>query len=118
MINTRYKNCFKSIFLTASLLALVPSPASATASKKSKLISISVKQSDISELFEMLSRQNNINIMLANGVNGKVSINLYNISVKDAIYSIASAAGLAVERMAGGYLISKQNNVGKSIVGG
>ena len=106
--------------LIASLIALVSLPVSATASKfgKPKLISISVKQSDISGLYEMLSRQNNINILLANDIEGEVSINLYDISVKDAIYAIASAAGLAVERMGNGYLISRQGDVGKTIAGG
>ncbi len=83
-----------------------------------ELISISFKQADIAELYEMLSRQNNINILLANGVSGIVSINLYNISVKDAIYAIASAAGLAVQRIQNGYLITQQSDVGKTVADG
>ncbi len=81
-------------------------------------ISISVKQADISELFEMLSRQNHLNILLAKGVKGRVSVNLYNISVRDAIYAIAEAAGLAVERTRHGYLINKRSDVGKIIPSG
>ncbi len=106
---------FKFILLFFSLLIVVPI---SLAAPKLKPISLSVKQSDVSELFEMLSRQNNINIVLAKGVTGKISINLYNVSVKDAIYAIASAADLAVERMGKGYLISKIDNVGKTITGG
>lgn len=117
MMNKRYKISFKLILLAVVLTAFAPFSVSAKGNKP-HLISLSVKQADISELFEMLSRQNNINILLASGVEGQVSINLYNISVKDAIYSIASAADLAVERLGKGYLISKHSNVGKFIAGG
>ncbi len=104
---------FKFVLLFFSLIIVVPMALAVP-----KPISISVKKADVSELFEMLSRKNNINIVLANGVAGKISINLYDVSVKDAVYAIASAADLAVERMGKGYLISKKDNVGKTIAGG
>jgi type II secretory pathway component GspD/PulD (secretin) len=104
---------FKFVLLFFSLIFVVPMVLAVP-----KPISISVKKADVSELFEMLSRKNNINIVLANGVAGKISINLYDVSVKDAVYAIASAADLAVERMGKGYLISKKDNVGKTIAGG
>ena len=87
MNNIRYIKTLNFILLTALLVTFVPLTVSAAGSKynRPKLISLSVKQADISELFEMLSRQNNINILLANGVEGEVSINLYDISVKKAI---------------------------------
>ena len=111
---------FNFILLIATLMSLAPPTVLAKNLQKgkSKLISLSVKQSNISELFEMLSRQNNINILLANDIDGKVSINLYDISVKEAIYAIASASNLAVERLGNGYLISKRDRVGKTIPGG
>lgn len=86
--------------------------------QNSDLISISVKESNVSELYEMLSRQNNVNILLGNDIEELVTVNLYGVTVEEAIYDIASAAGLAVERMNSGYLISKPANVGKSIAGG
>jgi type II secretory pathway component GspD/PulD (secretin) len=86
--------------------------------QSNNLISLSVKQTEISELYEMLSRENKVNILLASGVEGEVSVNLYDISVRDAIYAIASAAGLAVERIKKGYLITKRSDVGKTIAGG
>ncbi len=109
---------FKFFLLTFLFIALLPVSVAGSKPSIPKLISISVKQSEVSELFEMLSRQNNINIVLAKDVKGEVSINLYDVSVKQAVYAIASAAGLAVERMGKGYLISSQSNVGKTIAGG
>jgi type II secretory pathway component GspD/PulD (secretin) len=85
---------------------------------KSDLISISLKETNIAELFEMLSRQNNVNILLAKGVEGAISVNLYDISVDEAIYAIAEAAGYAVEHLKKGYLISTRDTAGKTIAEG
>lgn len=115
MINTYAMPYFRLILLLIALIAMYPLSVSANAKSKPELISISVNNSDIGELFEMLSRQNDINILLGEGVDGEVSINLYQVSVKDAIYAVATAAGLAVERMKNGYIVSKQANVGKTI---
>lgn len=108
------------IILLVTFLSVIPIkfPLALENINNPGLISISFKETDIAEIYEMLSRQNNINIMLASGVEGEVSVNLYNISVKDAIYAVASAAGLAVERFKNGYLITNHDNVGKTIVGG
>jgi type II secretory pathway component GspD/PulD (secretin) len=82
---------------------------------RSDLISISLKETNIAELFEMLSRQNNVNILLAKGVEGAISVNLYDVSVEEAIYAIAEAAGYAVERIKNGYLIAPRDTAGKTI---
>jgi type II secretory pathway component GspD/PulD (secretin) len=84
----------------------------------SDLISISLKETNITELFEMLSRENNVNILLSKGVEGTVSVNLYNVTVDEAIYSIAEAAGYAVEHIKNGYLISPRETAGKTIAEG
>jgi len=122
MLNNRLSKCSDFTLLASSigLMVVLAMPVSAKPSKpqSANLISIAVKQAEVSELFEMLSRQNHLNILLAEGVEGEVSVNLYNISVKDAIYAIASAANLAVEQMHNGYLITKHSNVGKFIAGG
>jgi type II secretory pathway component GspD/PulD (secretin) len=85
---------------------------------RSGLISISLKETNISDLFEMLSREHNVNILLAKGVEGAISVNLYDITVEEAIYAIAEAAGYAVERMKNGYLISIRETAGKTIAEG
>jgi len=84
----------------------------------SDLISISLKETNITELFEMLSRENNVNILLSKGVEGTVSVNLYNVTVDEAIYSIAEAAGYAVEHIKNGYLITPRETAGKTIAEG
>jgi type II secretory pathway component GspD/PulD (secretin) len=114
-------NSFKMVLLMAAIsvcLLATPTLQAQSNSNRGNTISISVKETEISELYEMLSRQNKVNILLAEGVEGEVSVNLYNISVKDAIYAIASAAGLAVERIKNGFIITKRSEVGKTIAGG
>lgn len=85
---------------------------------RSDLISISLKETNITELFEMLSRQNKVNILLAKGVEGAISVNLYDITVDEAIYAIAEAGGYAVERVKNGYLIALRDTAGKTIAAG
>ena len=90
----------------------------AFAKSKTNDISITVKHMDIAELYEMLSRQNKVNILLSDGVEGEVSVNLYNVSIKEAIHSIAQAAGFVVERHNKNYYISKSDTAGQTIAGG
>jgi type II secretory pathway component GspD/PulD (secretin) len=110
------------IFAAIGLACLTHAPFSLAAKQPhvvgTHLISLSLKETNISELFEMLSRENNVNILLANGVEGTVSVNLYNVSVDEAIHSIAEAGGYAVERIKNGYLITPQDKAGKTIAEG
>jgi type II secretory pathway component GspD/PulD (secretin) len=59
----------------------------------------------IAEAMDMLSRQTRVNILLSREVTGTVSFNLYDVSVDEAIRSIASAAGYAVEKVGESYFV-------------
>src|SRR5690606_10327357 len=59
----------------------------------------------VSELFNMIARSARVNIMLGRGVSGKVSINLYDLTVREAIEAIAQAGGYIVSERAGGFLV-------------
>ena len=59
----------------------------------------------IAEAMDMLSRQTRVNILLSREVTGTVSFNLYDVSVDEAIRSIASAAGYAVEKVGDAYFV-------------
>ena len=59
----------------------------------------------IAEAMDMLSRQTRVNILLSRDVTGNVSFNLYDVTVDEAIRSIASAAGYAVERVGDSYFV-------------
>jgi type II secretory pathway component GspD/PulD (secretin) len=68
-------------------------------------INVNFRATPIEEVFDMLSRKDNVNIILSRGVTGPVSINLYNVTVREAIHRVAEAAGYRVEERSGEYVI-------------
>lgn len=77
-----------------------------------KVISINVLDMEISELMAMLSAKEKINILVNNGIEGKISLNLHNVMVGDVIKSAARAGGYAAERVGNTYYIVKPSEVG------
>lgn len=81
-------------------------------------ITLNFRESSIQEVFEVLSRRDKVNIILGKGVSGLVSVNLYNITVKEAIYRVAEGAGYAVEFRNGDYVILDRKDAGLEQPGG
>ncbi len=81
--------------------------------KDSKKISLTFHDVEISEAMEMLSIKERVNIILAKDVEGTISVNLYNVTLRQAILSIADAAGYAVEYRNGSYFVLKREESGK-----
>jgi len=89
-------------------LLLAPLPASGGDS-----ITLVVRDAPLAEVYEMLSRKEQVNVLLGKGVEGSVSVNLFEVSLDDAIRSIADAAGYVAERRRMGYVIIKRDEAGK-----
>jgi type II secretory pathway component GspD/PulD (secretin) len=113
--------------LVVWLLALLctglrPEPARAQAPEASRrsagTVSLAIRDAPISEIFEMLSRKQRVNILIGKGVEGSVSVNLFEVSVDEAIRSIADAAGYVAERRPGGYVIIDREEAGKDSANG
>lgn len=81
--------------------------------QSSKTISLTFHDVEISEVMEMLSIKEHLNIILSKGVEGTVSVNLYNVTLRQAILSIADAAGYAVEYRNGSYFVLPREESGK-----
>ena len=75
-------------------------------------VTLSVQDTGISEVMNMLSQKERLNILLATGVEGNVSLNLYDVEVDDAIRSVARAGGYAVEMRGSTYFIIKPEDAG------
>lgn len=75
-------------------------------------VTLNMQKVDIAEVMDILSRQGRINILLAKGVSGDISVNLYNVPTVQAIYDIAEAGGYAVEKDKNTYFIMQRNEVG------
>ena len=84
-----------------------PKPAAADASKPAGAgkattmaaddgrIELHIKDDDLTNVLELLSQQYRINIVASKGASGKVSADLYNVTVEEALDAICRATGLA-----------------------
>jgi type II secretory pathway component GspD/PulD (secretin) len=90
--------------LIQPVLAQDPAPPARRAPGEER-INVNFRATPIEEVFDMLSRKDSINIILSRGVSGTVSVNLYNVTVREAIYRVAQAAGFWVEERDGAYVI-------------
>ena len=96
--------------LCASGIPAQPAPAQ----------SFSLNQRDvpIAEVMDMLSRLARVNILLSKDVTGNVSFNLYDVSLDEAVRSIAAAAGYAVEIRADSYFVMSREEAQQYSNGG
>lgn len=76
-------------------------------------ITLTLQDIEIAEVMNMLSQQQQVNIVLTEGVQGKVSVNLYNMELLDVIHAISQAAGYEVEKHRNTYFIVKHEDVGR-----
>jgi len=104
--------------LVASIGSAAETPAAQVQSIAHGKITLTLREVDITEVMEMLSRKQRVNILLADGVEGTVSLNLYDVEVNEAIKSIAAAAGYAVEYRNGTHFVVKHDEMGKYTPGG
>jgi type II secretory pathway component GspD/PulD (secretin) len=86
--------------------------ASVNAQTNEPLISMTMRDTELAEVMEMLSRAERINILLSGDVGGAVSFSLYDVPLSEAIRSIANAAGYAVERRNTTYFIIDRDEAG------
>jgi type II secretory pathway component GspD/PulD (secretin) len=100
--------------LLASLLCALPAAAQSSKDPATGLVTLRFHDVALRDVFDLLSRQEKANILLGKGVEGQVSINLYNVSVDQAVRSVAEAAGYAVEQHLGSYLIIDRKDLGQA----
>jgi len=81
-----------------------PAPPARRAASEERL-NLNFRATPIEEVFDMLSRKDGTNIILSRGVTGTVSVNLYNVTVREAIYRVAQSSGYWVEERDGVYVI-------------
>ncbi|MGB5247954.1 MAG: secretin N-terminal domain-containing protein [Woeseia sp.] len=76
-------------------------------------ITMTVKDADLADVMDMISREQRVNVFVSGNGSETVSFSLYDMALPDAIRSIANAAGLAVEFVNGNYYIVERNEAGK-----
>lgn len=118
-------NMIKYTVYTAFILQLImgsaiclAESANAVKPEETERVTLNFRETPIQEVFDILSRKDKVNIILDTAVSGLVSVNLYEISVRDAIYRVAEAAGYSVELRNGDYFILDRKDVGRDHPGG
>ena len=87
-------------------------------SSQAEGVTLTLRDVDMAEAVEMLSRAGQVNVLLSDGIDSKVTVNLYNAQIEDAIHAIAHAGGYAVEHLRGSYFIVEREEAGKHENGG
>ena len=102
------------------MVAMVLSwPSVSFAGEKHDPVTLSVRDTEISEVMEMLSLKEKVNILLSEGVAGRISVNLYEVKLDEAIKAIANAAGYEAERRGHkSYFIINREDVGRYVDNG
>ena len=86
--------------------------ARAAAADLDKVISINVLDMDIAEVMAMLAAKEQVNILVNSGVEGDISLNLYDVTVRQVIEAAARAGGYAAELVGNTFYIVKPDEVG------
>ena len=81
-------------------------------------ITLTLRDMALSEVMEMLSRAARVSILLSDKVQGNVSVNLYDVTIDDAIEAIVTSAGYGVERRRGSYFVVDRGEAGRHSPGG
>ena len=111
-MNGRKKNGLVPGILAAFVLLAGLMSGAANAQTDEPLISMVMRDTELAEVMEMLSRAERVNILLSDDVDGEVSFSLYDVPLSEAIRSIANAAGFEVERRNGTYFIVSRDDAG------
>jgi len=82
--------------------------------KKNASMTLTLRDMEINEAMEMLSKKDRVNIVLGKGVNGKVNVNLFDVTLDEAIRSVANAAGFSAELRNETYFIAAKEALGKN----
>jgi type II secretory pathway component GspD/PulD (secretin) len=84
--------------MSALIVALLLAPPLLGAPRQDDLVTINVRDEELTSLLEGLSVQHRINLVAGDEVEGRVTINLYDVPLEDALAQILAAQGLAYVR--------------------
>ena len=76
-------------------------------------ISMTMKDADLADVMDMISREQRVNVFVSTDSSESVSFSIYDLTLPAAIRAIANAAGFAVEYYDGNYYIVERSEAGK-----
>jgi len=111
-MNIRERNSLQTGFMVVLVLFLTISAVPSQAQDEEPLITMAMRNTELAEVMQMLSRSERVNILLSQDVGGEVSFSLYDVPLSQAIRSIATAAGFTAEQRHGTYFIVSRDEAG------
>ena len=81
-----------------------------------RLFTIEVREADIRDVLRALAQQNDLNIIIGEGVEGKITLTLKNITFKDALEVILRAYGLAYKVQNNVLWVGKEGDIKEEVV--
>jgi len=110
---SRFSEC--SVNLTCCVLAvfIVTTSPNVVAQETEHRLSMTMKDAELSDVMDMISREERINVFVSADNVETVSFSIYDMALPDAIRAISNAAGLAVEYYDGNYYIVEREEAGK-----
>ncbi len=99
--------------LTRMITACLLLPLALQAQDMDHRISMTMKDAELADVMDMISREQRVNVFVSTDSVETVSFSLYDMTVPQAIRAIASAAGMAVEEHANNYFIVDRDEAGK-----
>ncbi len=107
------KNIFTSKLSRLSCWLLLPALLVAAPMSQAGKISLSIQELDIREVMQMLSREERMNIFVADGISADVSVNIYDMEAAEAVGLIAESAGFVVEQRGNSFFVIEREDTGK-----
>ena len=95
-----------------AVLGLIASMAAGAQDAEHRL-SMTMKDADLADVMDMISREQRVNVFVSTDSDETVSFSLYDMTVPDAIRAIANAAGFAVEHYDGNFYVVERDEAGK-----
>ena len=111
MNNVATKKRFEYWLTAAACWLLLALPAGAE--EIEHRISMTMKDADLADVMDMISREQRVNVFVSTDNTDPVSFSLYDMPLPNAIRAISNAAGLAVEHYDGNYYIIDRDEAGK-----
>ena len=93
--------------------ALVPLALLLSGAGWGENVTLSVRNTEIVEVIDMISRQQRVNVLLPSKLAGEISLNLYDVPVEKALASVANAGGFALEKRGDSYFFVNHDEVGR-----
>ena len=94
-------------------VALVAASVVSSAQEVEHRISMTMKDADLADVMDMISREQRVNVFVSTDSSETVSFSIYDLTLPAAIRAIANAAGFAVEHYDGNYYIVERSEAGK-----